>query len=147
MDVCLIESVANYCDSKLVKLLPETISDYIRFGSIAPKVQDDTPVTYFEASGISNQVINALIRTRVKNDNYTIDLVKDNLTVSIFHWYGSTESKYWKLVSEARFTEPRLWFQDYEKPPSEGNGSEEVKGGEKNNGEKFSDGEEDKNPD
>lgn len=37
---------------------------------------------------------------------------------------------------EARFTEPRLWFQDSEKPPNEGNGDEKVKGRDRDEGEK-----------
>lgn len=146
MHVCSAESAADDCDSQLVKLLPEAItynyrSDFIRFGSIASKLYDDTPLEYFGASGTSNQVINVLIRTRIKNVNYTIDLIKDNLTVSIFHWYGSAESKYWKLVSEARFIEPRLWFQDNEKPANEGNSNEKVEGEKNNDGGKDIDGE------
>lgn len=85
MDVCSIESVANYCDSQLVKLLPESVNDYIRFGSIALKVYD-TPLVYFGPSGTSNQVVNVLTKTVM---NYTIDLVTDYSTFSIFHWYGS----------------------------------------------------------
>lgn len=96
------------CNSTIsTKLTTMESKNFVHFNPMSRINYVDSRLTYYGATGSSDQVLKVNIKNSV---NYSADLFEDKLTISLFHWSAKAGEK-WSLVNEVRNIEPFHFFK------------------------------------